>query len=174
MSDIVEPRAPSPFNPTPTAPSARGGCSKPVFVGCGALMVLILCGFLYCAFNAQKLVQKWFALVEEKVTEVAPDDLTPGERGDLHRAFADLSAVFAHGGKSDPKYLQPFQTQLMQIISKPKGQVTRKQILELTRTLELTAGKRPPPGADEIPASPPSTPGSPPAAGEPPAAPQRI
>jgi hypothetical protein len=92
---------------------------------------------------------------------VVPDDVTPAERADLHRAFADLGGVFQHGGQPDARYLQPFQTQLMQVISKPKGQVTRQQILDLTRILEQTAGKRVPPDAGgTAPAGPPANPPS--------------
>jgi len=41
---------PSPFNPTPAAPSTGGGrgCSKPLFIGCGALLVLLgICAIVF-------------------------------------------------------------------------------------------------------------------------------
>ncbi len=154
---INEPAAPSPFSPRPIAPSAGGGgCSKPVFVGCGALLVLLGIGAVVFVVKAPALFHWWLGIVEKKVMEVVPPDVTPEERADLHQAFSDLGGVFQHGGQPDARYLQPFQTQLMEIISKPKGQVTRQQILDLTRTLERTAGKRAPspPAPGAVPATP--------------------
>ena len=142
---MTVPDAPSPFRPQPAAPAGgRGGCSKPVFIGCGVLLLLLgICAILFVV-KAPALFQWWLRLVEEKVTAVVPPDVTPAERAALHQGFADLGQAFAHGGQADTRYLQPFQTKLMEVVGKPKGQVPRQEILDLTRILELTAGKHPP------------------------------
>jgi hypothetical protein len=164
---MTDPNAPSPFRPNPTTPATggRGGCSKPLFVGCGILLLLLGIGAIVFVVRAPALFQWWLRIVEEKVTAVVPDDVTPEERAALHHAFADMGQAFAHGGQPDARYLQRFQTELMAVISKPKGQVTRQEILELTRVLELTAGKRVPPapvptipGAAPLNPTPPPTP----------------
>jgi len=152
----------SPFNPTPAAPSAGGGrgCSKPLFIGCGALLVLLgICAIVFVV-KAPALFEWWLRVVEQKVMTVVPDDVTPDERAALQKGFADLGGVFRHGGQPDAHYLQPFQSKLMQIVGKPKGQVTRQEILDLTRILEQTAGKKPVPAPEGAPPepSPPSTP----------------
>lgn len=156
--------APSPFGPTPAAPPAGRGCSKPLFIGCGALLVLLLVGAVIFVFNAPKLFEWWLKVVEQKVMTVVPDDVTPDERAALQKGFADLSGVFRHGGQPDARYLQPFQSKLMQIVSRPKGQVTRQEILDLTRILEQTAGKKPIPAPEGAPPEPSPPPGASPSA----------
>jgi len=149
---------PSPFRPTPITPQTAGGggCSKPLFVGCGAVLVLLgICAIVFVV-KAQDLFQWWVGLVEQKVVSVVPDDVTPAERAALHQGFADLRGLFRHGGQPDGRFLQPFQAKIVEILSKPKGQVTRQEILDLTRILEQTAGKRPAPEG----AAPGATPGT--------------
>ena len=150
------PDAPSPFRPQPAAPAGgRGGCSKPVFVGCGALLLILGIGAIVFVVKAPALFQWWLKLVEEKVTAVVPADVTPEERAALHQSFVDLGGVFAHGSQPDAHSIQSFQTKLLEVLGKPKGQVTRQEILDLTRILELTAGKRPPaPARPETGANP--------------------
>ena len=152
---MTVPDAPSPFRPQPAAPAGgRGGCSKPVFIGCGALLLVLgICAIVFVV-KAPALFQWWLRLVEQKVAAVVPPDVTPDERAALHQGFVDLGGVFAHGGQPDAHYIQSFQAKLLEILGKPKGQVTRQEILDLTRILELTAGKRPPPPPPEAGANP--------------------
>ncbi len=142
---MTVPDAPSPFRPQPAAPAGgRGGCSKPVFIGCGALLLLLgICAIVFVV-KAPALFQWWLKLVEEKVMAVAPPDVTAEDRAALHQGFVALGGVFAHGGQPDAHYIQTFQSKLLEVLGKPKGQVTRQEILDLTRILELTAKKRPP------------------------------
>lgn len=162
---MTVPDAPSPFQPQPAAPATggRGGCSKPVFIGCGVLVVVLVIGAILFLANARSIFRWWLGKAETMVTALVPPEVTPEERAALHRGFDDLGRAFTQGGQPDPRYLQQFQTKLVEVLQKPKGQVTRQQILDLTRILELTAGKHPPPQESPPPAAganptPPPTP----------------
>jgi hypothetical protein len=145
--------APSPWNP---APARSGpGCSKPVLIGCGGLLVILGIGAILFILKAQSLVQWYFEKLEDSMASRLPDDATPAERQRLHAAFAGARAAFANG-TADPTRMQLFQRKLLEAAG-PDKKMTRQQLRDLAAALEDIA-RRPAPAA---PPRAPAAPGSP-------------
>jgi hypothetical protein len=147
----VEPSPP----PAPFDPSARpktGGCPKPLVIGCIAVILIgglaALGGFIYMARNATKVLQWSFAQMEKGVLAQLPKDVTPEEKERLRRAFAGVSQGLKDGSIPVEK-LQPAQFKMMEIARKGSN-LTRQDILDLTRSLEEVAGTE----AETPPSSP--------------------
>jgi len=160
------PSSPAPFHP-PAPGSPRRGCSKPVVVGCAAVLLVgalaALGGLYYLATHLSSILRHSFAQMEEQVTANLPADVTPAERQRLHDAFAAAAAAAAHPDKMDPFKLQQLQSQVFAVARKGKD-LTRQDVLSLTQVLEDLGGKTP--GPPPAPAAPPASasPASPPAA----------
>ena len=151
------PRVEPPPPPAPFDPSARpktGGCPKPLVIGCIAIILIgglaALGGFIYVARNATKVLQWSFAQMEKGVLAQLPKDVTPEEKERLRRAFAGVSQGIKDGSIPVEK-LQPAQFKMMEIARKGSN-LTRQDVLDLTRSLEEVAGKE---GGSETPSSSP-------------------
>ena len=144
----MEPPQPPPPSPPPAAPfdpNARpktGGCPKPLIIGCLAILViggLVLLGaFAYMAKNAGKVLQWSVTQMENGVMAKLPADVTQEERDRLRMAFADVTAGLSSGAITPDKF-QPVQIKILEIAR--KDQVTRQDVLDLTRLLEETAAQ---------------------------------
>ncbi len=145
----MEPPQPPPPSPPPAAPfdpNARpktGGCPKPLIIGCLAILViggLVLLGaFAYMAKNAGKVLQWSVTQMENGVMAKLPADVTQEERDRLRMAFADVTAGLSSGAITPDKF-QPVQIKILEIAR--KEQVTRQDVLDLTRLLEETAAQK--------------------------------
>jgi hypothetical protein len=136
------PYSPSPFNPTPvgTRPPGRSGCSKPLLIGCGAVLLLLGIGLILMIYNAPKIVEWSFKAMEQDILARLGPDVTPEDRARLVAAFEDARAAVA-ANKVDVTKLQPFQNKVMEVAPANK-KLTREEVLELTRALEELAGKK--------------------------------
>lgn len=136
------PYSPSPFNPTPVGsrPPGRSGCSKPLLIGCGAVLLLLGIGLIAMIYNAPKIVQWSFKAMEQDILGRLGPDVTPEDRARLVAAFEDARGAVA-GNKVDVTKLQPFQNKVMEVAPANK-KLTREEVLELTRALEELAGKK--------------------------------
>lgn len=136
--------APSPFNPTgaPVRPPGRSGCSKPLLIGCGAVLLLLGVGLILMIYNAPKIVQWSFQAMEQDIMGRLGPDVTPEDRARLGTAFADARAAMSKN-QVDISKVQAFQGKIMDVAPANK-KLARKDVLELTRSLEDLAGKRPP------------------------------
>ena len=142
-----QPPPPSPASPfDPAAPSRpkTGGCPKPLFVGCVAVLLIgglaLLIGILFVARNASTVLQWSMNKLEEGVLTQLPTDVTQDERDRLRQAFADVSEGLKTG-KIPPDKFQPVQFKIMEFAQKG-NKVTRQDVLDLTELLERTAGKK--------------------------------
>jgi len=146
----------SPFNPPVNQVPREGpGCSKPLLIGCGAVMLLFAIGFVVLLSQAPAIGRWWFHTLESTLEPRLPADLTPAERQRLHRAFAAAGRAAA-SGQTDLGGLQPFQRKVM-ALSNPQVPITHKDVRELSEALEaLARGGAPPamPGGGAAPRPP--------------------
>jgi hypothetical protein len=134
----------SPWNPpaTATTPARSGpGCSKPLLLGCGALIVLLGLGAILFFVNMPSIVQWWFGKLEVTLEPRLPDDASSAERARFHAAFAAARRAFS-AGTVDASRLQPFQGKLLEVGGSDK-KMTHEQLRDLTVALERLAGKVP-------------------------------
>jgi hypothetical protein len=132
----------SPFHPG--QPRAAGGPSraKPLLIGCGVLLVLLgIAAVLLVAKRAQ-LVGWMFHKLETQILAKLPDDVTPAERQRLSRAFDDAEEVMG-SGTPDPAKAEQLNAVLLDLAQGGR-QITREDVLKLTRALEEVAGKKSP------------------------------
>lgn len=139
---------PSPFNPSgvgpgvPARPPGRSGCSKPLLIGCGGLLLLLGIGLVLMIFNAPKIVQWSFRAMEQDIMSRLGPDVTPEDRAHLAAAFEDARQSMEKN-QIDISKVQSFQSKIMEVA--PAGRkLTRKDVLELTQSLEDLAGKKAP------------------------------
>ena len=148
------PGAPQPFASAPIEPRA-GGCGKPVFIGCGVVLVVLgILGVLFVV-KAKDLLVWSLERAKTGITANLPADVTDADRERFEAAFA-AAASNIKAGKMDPAALQRLQRRLMQAVQKPQGQLTREEFLALTSAFEQLGGiARPveePPAAEPAPA----------------------
>lgn len=145
MSEPAEPTPTpsSPFEPRPTRPSGGGGCSKPLMIGCGIVLVLLGISAIVLVIKAPKLVHWAFSQMGQEVLSTLPEDIPQEDRQRLERAF-DAVAAAAAEGKIDPARMQAFSSKVQALARKPKDEITRQDVVELARELEEAAGVEPP------------------------------
>lgn len=154
----------SPFNPsTVQVPRDGPGCSKPLLIGCGVLLLLLVVGVVVIRIEAPAFVRWTFRLTETSLTPRLPPDTTPAERQRLHRAFENAGRAL-DSEQTDLASLQRVQREIM-ALSGSTAPLTHQQVRELTEALEALVHKRgaPAPGAGPTPG--PGQPAAPPGAG---------
>jgi len=135
------PGLPQPFATTPTEPRA-GGCGKPVLVGCGVVFLLLGVAAIVFLFNAKRVLAWTLTKAKQEVVANLPADVTSADRERFERAFA--AAIGAIGSdKMDPAALQGLQSNLLRVMQKPPGELTREDLLALTESLERLGGVAP-------------------------------
>lgn len=136
----VQPAPAQPFNPAAVA-RPRGGCSKPLLLGCAALFVLLGVGMVVFVVKMPDVLSWLFRQWESQIMAQVPADVTPAERERLHRAFA-ASIAALRSQPVDPAKLKPVQMQITQIMEmgNAKGKLTREDVLRLTVALESLGG----------------------------------
>jgi hypothetical protein len=164
----------SPFNPAAAQVPREGpGCSKPLLIGCGVLLLLLGVGVVVLRVELPDIVRWWFRQLDATLAPRLPADTTQAERQRLHQAFAAAGRA-ASTGQIDIGSMQRFQRKLM-ALTDPEIRLTHKDVQELTESLEAMS-RGPDAAAPRQPAAPaPPAPGSPagpaPGAAVPPAAP---
>jgi len=143
---------PSPFNPQgvpppgiPGRPPGRSGCSKPLLIGCGIVLLLLGAGLLLMIFNAPKIVQWSFTMMEQDIMGRLGPDVTPEDRARLAAAFDDARSAMEKN-QMDITKVQAFQDKIMEVAPAHR-KLSRKDVQELTAVLEDLAGKKPAPEA---------------------------
>lgn len=138
---------PDPFNPQPTEPQKSGsGCSRPLLIGCGVLLVLLGVGALILALNAGKLATWAFDKFEEQIQAQLPDDIPAADRQRLGQAFDHLGESI-QDGTADPTKLRLAQTK-MRDMALDTSKITVEDVRELAALLEDAAGRPPVEDAD--------------------------
>ena len=141
---------PSPFNPpgvnptgVPARPPGRSGCSKPLLIGCGVVLLLFAGGLMLAILNAPKLVQWSFSKMEQDIMGRLGPDVTPEDRARLATAFENARSAMERN-QFDLTKVQAFQDKILELAPAAKP-LSQKDVRELTRVLEELAGtKRPP------------------------------
>ncbi|HVT15349.1 MAG TPA: hypothetical protein VHQ90_04080 [Thermoanaerobaculia bacterium] len=151
MAEPPSPSVPSPFDPRPESRSGPG-CSKPLLLGCGAVLVLLGIGAVVFVVEAPTLFRKILDSMAGSLEPRLPPDLTPQERQRLHAAFAAAGRA-VENKKADLRKAQAFQRKLL-AVSDPQKPLTRQDVLDLIRALEDLAGQSP---STAPPLSPPPT-----------------
>lgn len=153
----------SPFNPAAVqVPRDGPGCSKPMLIGCGLLLLLLGVGFVVIRIDAPAIFRWAFRLWETSLTPRLPADATPAERSRLHQAF-EAAGRSIGGDQTDLAALQRVQGQIM-ALSRSDAPFTHQEVRELTEALEALARKPAPPpapGAAPAPVAPPASPSPP-------------
>ncbi len=133
----------SPFNPNVPAATRPGpGCSKPLLIGCGALVLVVGICFLIIVWQIGKdpgRALSWtVSQMENAITTALPQDVTAEEREQLKAAFAGVRQKTA-AGQLSAEQLQTINFKFLEI-SRKEGGMTRQDVLELTAMLEGLAG----------------------------------
>ncbi len=165
MSDPQRPATdPQPFEGEPVGPATFSGCGKPAVIGCTAVLILLALGLLVIVWKAGDLVRWSLGQYRETVIEHLPDDVTAADRERLEAAF-DAALEALTSGRADPAGLQDLQ-RAMSATGRRIQNLSRDDVLELTRALERVAG-----GGEPAPeAAPELEPGAVPEPGAPPGA----
>jgi hypothetical protein len=149
----------SPFNPaTVQVPRDGPGCSKPLLIGCGLLLLLLVVGVVVIRIEAPAFVRWTFRLTETSLTPRLPPDTTPAERQRLHQAF-EAAGRALDSEQTDLASLQRVQREIM-ALSGSTAPLTHQQVRELTEALEALVHKRGAPGAAPGPGQPAAPPGA--------------
>lgn len=154
----------SPFNPAATqVPRDGPGCSKPLLIGCGFLLLLVVVGVVVIRIEAPAIFRWTFRVAETSLTPRLPADTTPAERQRLHQAF-EAAGRSIGTDQTDLANLQRVQREIM-ALSGSQAPLTHQQVRELTEALEAVAHQRgapalaPAPGAGAGPGQPAAPPG---------------
>ncbi|MBV8202628.1 MAG: hypothetical protein JOZ15_18590 [Acidobacteria bacterium] len=159
----------SPFNPSAVqVPRDGPGCSKPLLIGCGFVVLLLVIGVVVIRLEAPAIIRWTFHLAETSLAPRLPADATPAERQRLHQAF-EAAGRSVGSEQTDLASLQRVQREIM-ALSSPQAPLTHQQVRELTEALESLARKPGTPAPAPSPASgsgpgPGSSPGSSPGPG---------
>jgi hypothetical protein len=137
----VSPGIPQPFAPAPTQPRA-GGCGKPVLVGCGVAFLLLGVAAALFIFNAKRVLVWSLTKAKQQVVANLPADVAAADRDRFERAFTAAVAGI-QSDRLDPAALQGLQSNLLRVIQKPPGELTREDLLALTESLERLGGVAP-------------------------------
>ena len=125
----------SPFNPAAVqVPRDGPGCSKPLLIGCGLLLLLLGAGIVLIRVEAPAIFRWTFHVAETSLTPRLPADATPAERQRLHQAFAAAGRSVG-ADQADLGNLQRVQREIM-TLSGSQAALTHQQLRELTAALE--------------------------------------
>lgn len=148
----------SPFRPSAVeVPRDGPGCSKPLLLGCGFLLLLVVIGFVILRIEAPAMLRWMFRAAETSLAPRLPADTTPAERARLHRAFEAAGRSIGGGDQADLANLQRVQRELMTLIGS-EAPLTRQQVRELTESLEALAHRSPAPAGPPAPTGAPASP----------------
>ena len=139
----------APFAPRPAAAPGRSGCSKPLVITCGVLILLAGIAAIVGFYLLAKNVDKVLVWAGRELVKQMPSDVTPDEKERFEQAMAEFSAALKEG-RIEPGRVQAVQSKLM-AASQKGANLTRQDVLELTEALEEAARSArppdPPPGS---------------------------
>jgi len=153
---------PSPSGPPPIVPGRPftgeprkmpGGCSRPLLLGCGGVVILLGIAAIVFVVKAKDLLAWTMRELEQQVVAAWPADATAEERIRLDRGFAAALDKIKQG-EVEPPALFALQRQLAKAADKSqKKQLTRDDVLDLLSALERVGGLLKP-DSEEPPAAP--------------------
>lgn len=134
---------PSPFDRPPSSMGRTGtgpGVGKPLLIGCGVLLLLVLVlGVLFVA-NQNKIVAWLFEVMESELAPMLPEDLPSDVRQRYDVAFDEAIGAF-RAGEYDPFAMQELSRVMREVAEKgQRGSVTEEDVERLSTALERVAG----------------------------------
>ena len=140
------PPSPTPPIPRPFAPEPKplpGGCSRPLLIGCGTIVVLFGIAAIVFVAKAKDLLAWTMREVEKQVVANLPAEVPEDERARLDRGF-DAAIARMQKGEVETPALYALQSQLMNAAEKSqKRAMTRDDVLDLLSALERVGGLLP-------------------------------
>ena len=133
---------PAPFHPGPPRSASGASGKRPLLIGCGALLVLLGIAAVVLVAKRAEVVGWMFEKLEAQILAKLPEDVTPEERQRLDQAFDDAAQAIGSGA-ADQAEADQLNSVLLELAQGGR-QITREDVLELTRALEEVAGKKPP------------------------------
>lgn len=125
------------------AEAGGGGCGKPVWIGCGVLLVLIGVLVVVFMFKSKDLFRWSIERVESNIMDKLPESTTPAEKARLTAAFSGaINAVTE--GKANPADIEELQAALVRAAQSAKSGLSHQDLQDLTIALEKVAGIAPP------------------------------
>ena len=146
MSNDVERAPPEPLPFDPERLNQAAALRRPLLIGCGiGGSVLIVLSLLLVALLGAKSgeVVGWaLRMAEDAVLSATPEDWSEGDTDSLRRAFRAASEAIS-SERADLEALAAMNRYLMACLRKvSQDQLTRDELLSLTRSLEAVAGER--------------------------------
>jgi len=132
----------APFHP---GQPRRAGPSRtrPLLIGCGAILVLLGIGSIVLVVKLPELVDWMFHQLESKVMAKLPPDITAEERRRLDAAFDAAADAIGERRANQAKADEP--NAVLMDFARAGRKITREDVLKLTQALEETAGGQPKP-----------------------------
>lgn len=133
--------APSPFDSSggPTTPgsgrSGGPGIRKPLLIGCGVLLLLVLAAFaLFVAY--QDSIAAWvFEAMHAELEPRLPEDLPDDVRARYQDAF-EVAVAAAREGSYQPQDLQRVQREFSRAVQEGGARLSVEEVERLTAALE--------------------------------------
>ncbi|HVR95840.1 MAG TPA: hypothetical protein VMW27_04450 [Thermoanaerobaculia bacterium] len=133
----------SPFNPnavqTPQ-PAGRGGCGKPVVIGCVSALLLaaivLLGGIYYVSKNPERVMKMSLSQAQAGLDQKIAADVPQAERERLTAAFTSVYQALDRKQIKLEK-MQDLNFKLLEITR--KGQLSREDVRQLAEELEALA-----------------------------------
>ncbi len=133
----------SPFNPNavpPPQPARRGGCGKPVVIGCVSALLLAaiaaLAAFYFIGKDPNRVFRWSLDKMEQGLMAQMSPEVTAEEKQRLGAAF-DSVGQGLEAKRIDPSQLQDLNFKILEISR--KGPLSRDDVRQLTEDLEALA-----------------------------------
>jgi len=128
------------FDSRPTVPSGKGtGCSRPLVVGCGVLLVLLGVAAVLFVLYAGQIAAWAYGKAQTQIVNRLPEELSDEEEQRLVRAFEEFRQA-VENGTVDPDGLTEVQAQVLALLQSQE-EPTVEDIRELTEALEAAAAR---------------------------------
>jgi hypothetical protein len=135
----------SPFNPNaipPPQPARRGGCGKPVVIGCVSALLLAaiaaLVAFYFIGKDPGRMLKWSLDRMEQGLMTTMSPEVTAEEKQELGAAF-DRVRQGIDGKRIDPQRLQDINFKILELSR--KGQLTSADVQDLTDRRNTLAGE---------------------------------
>jgi hypothetical protein len=132
-----------------------GGCGKPVWIGCGLVLLVLAIAGIALVTRAKDLLAWSFDLMTPAVLQNAGSDVTDDDKARF-RAAVEAAKARLKNGTIDSVALQTVQAQLQKAARVGPGSFGRADFLALVEALESLGGvEKPAPGPVPAPAEAP-------------------
>ena len=144
MSAPIPPGGPAPIEPA----ASGGGWGKKVLIGCGVVALILATCLVGVILYLRQHPETATDFVMKQVDTNFAADVTPGEKEELHAAYAEFrEALKQHRVAREP--LEGMRSRLM--VRGSQNEVTREQVRDLTALFRQATGSTAAPGTSAAP-----------------------